>query len=396
MTLDLTLSENPQTLLVLGGSLYQVPFIEAARRLGVRVVTADNRPGNPGHRLADAYVDCSTVDVEGICRVAQEWRVDGILAAATDVALDAVAAAADRLGLVGPGSACVATLTRKAAFRAYQRQVGLPHPGVFDAPPVAFPVIVKPNRGSGSKGIQVVNELNDWAQAQASAALVSMDGTVVCEEFIAGHQGTVEGLIRQGKVLAMMVTDRLTAKAPHVGTLGHRTPSALPQAIQTALQRQVEKVLGDFNYADGPFDGDYVVAAGVVYLLEITPRVGGNSLAKLWKAAHGFDMPRAAVLEALGIREPIALSPARPAMVRILSVENAGRLEYDKSAVQSLVQDTRVFSLELDYQPGASVEAFADGRHRIGDLTVAANAPADAEAFLVDALTCLGLRARPV
>lgn len=396
MTLYLTRPDKPQTLLVLGGSVYQIPFIEAARRLGVRVITADNRPENPGHSLADAYVECSTVDVEGICHVAQEWSVDGILAAATDVALDAVAATVDRLGLVGPGSDCVATLTRKAAFRAYQRQAGLPHPGVCEGPPVGFPVIVKPNRSSGSKGIQVVNDAAEWIQAQASAALFSMDGIAVCEEFIAGRQGTVEGLIRQGKVLAMMVTDRLTAKAPHVGTLGHCTPSTLPQAIQAALQRQVEKILSDLGYADGPFDGDFVVAGGVVYLLEITPRVGGNSLTKLWAAAQDFDMPRAAVLEALGIREAIVSNQVRPAMVRILSVANSGRLDYNTGVVQALACDARVFSLELDYPPGVNVEAFADGRHRIGDVTVAADTPAGAEALLADVLASLGLRADPI
>lgn len=395
MTSDFAQPENPRTLLVLGGSLYQVPFIEAAQRLGVRVVTADNRPGNPGHGLADAYVECSTVDVEGICHIARELRVDGILAAATDVALDAVAAVVDRLGLAGPLPTCVDTLTRKGAFRTYQRQAGLPHPELFDGIPPRFPVIVKPNRSSGSKGIQVVNDARQWGQAQEIAAPFSMDGVVISEEFIAGHQGTVEGLIRHGKVGAMMVTDRLTAKAPHVGTLGHRTPATLPPTVQVALQQQVEKILGDLNYADGPFDGDFVVAGGVVYLLEITPRVGGNSLTKLWAAARGLDMPKAAVLEALGVREPITLSQARVAMVRILSVESAGWLEYDIGAVQSLAQDARVFSLELDHRPGSRVEAFVDGRHRIGDLTVAADTAAEADALLSDALARLRLRANP-
>lgn len=393
MTFDFAQPDRPSTLLVLGGSLYQIPFIEAAHRLGVHVITADNNPENPGHRLADAYVECSTVDVEGVCRIAQEQRVDGILAAATDVALDAVAAAVDRLGLAGPGVACVATLTRKAAFRAYQRQAGLPHPSVFEGVPAEFPVLVKPNRSSGSKGIKVANDIREWTMALSNAKSFSMDGIAVSEEFIVGSQGTVEGVVREGTVLAMMATDRLTARAPHVGTLGHCTPSRLPASIQALLQRQVEQVLGDLGYVDGPFDGDFVVAGDMVYLLEITPRVGGNALTKLWAASQGFDMPRAAVLEALGLREPIALTQVRPAMVRILSVESSGQLSYDTRAAQTLKGNARVFSLVLDYPPGANVEAFADGRHRIGDLTVAADTLAEVESVLTEALACLCLRA---
>lgn len=385
-----------RTLLVLGGSLYQVPFIQAARQLGVRVITADNRPGNPGHVLADQYVECSTVDVQGILRLAQECGVDGILAAATDVALDAVAAAVDDLGVAGPGRVCVDTLTRKAGFRAYQHQAGLPHPClIHDFVPISYPVIVKPNRGSGSKGIRIIDRAEDLAQARADAAAFSLDGVAVCEQFIAGSQGTVEGLVRQGWVQLMMVTDRLTAQVPHVGTLGHRTPSTLKDSIQAALRQQIEKIFGDLGYADGPFDGDFVMADGVVYLLELTPRVGGNSLIKLWAASQGFDMPKVAVLEALGVQQPAISACALPAVVRILSVSRSGQLHYDESAARALKHDPRVFSLELDCPPGSSVQAFADGRHRVGDLTITADTPAEVDALLADALARLSLSTGP-
>ena len=389
---DAALSGERRTLLVLGGSLYQVPFIQAARQLDVYVITADNRPDNPGHVLADRYIECSTVDVQGILRIAQECRVDGILAPATDVALDAVAAAVDALGLAGPGHRCVDALTRKAAFRAYQQQAGLPHPClVHDPQPVSYPLIVKPNRGSGSKGIQVVDGAAHLAQARVDAAAFSLDGIAVCEQFIAGRQGTAEGMVRQGKVPLMMVTDRLTAQAPHVGTLGHRTPSTLADVIQHELRQQIEKVFGDLGYTDGPFDGDFVVADGVVYLLELTPRVGGNSLTKLWAASQGVDMPRVAVLEALGVRQSVPQRRVLPAAVRILSVQQSGHLRYDMGAAQALARDGRVFSLELDCPPGSPVEAFADGRHRVGDLTIAANTPAEVDALLADVLARLNL-----
>ena len=59
------MSERP-TLLVLAATTYQIPFIQAARRLGCRVLTADNRMANPGHAMADANFCCDTTNIQAL------------------------------------------------------------------------------------------------------------------------------------------------------------------------------------------------------------------------------------------------------------------------------------------------------------------------------------------
>src|SRR5512136_2568795 len=89
-------------LLVLAASQYQIETITSARRLGYYVITLDNRPDNPGHRLADKCFNIDTTDVDAVLEIAQREAIDGIIAPCTDVAVPTAACVAERLHLNGP------------------------------------------------------------------------------------------------------------------------------------------------------------------------------------------------------------------------------------------------------------------------------------------------------
>ena len=58
---------------MLGGSRLQVPAIEAAQRLGFRVVCADYDPDAVGFKVADVSSLTSTLDVEAVEALAREF-----------------------------------------------------------------------------------------------------------------------------------------------------------------------------------------------------------------------------------------------------------------------------------------------------------------------------------
>src|SRR3954466_6107 len=115
------MADAARTLLVLGASLYQLPIITRAKEMGLRVVTADYLPKNPGHALADAFHIVDTTDAEGILRVAREEKIDGVIAACTDVAVPTAAYVAQHLGVRGPSWRASSILCDKIAFRTWQK-----------------------------------------------------------------------------------------------------------------------------------------------------------------------------------------------------------------------------------------------------------------------------------
>ena len=88
-----------KTLLSLGGSAQQVVALETARRLGLRTVLCDYLPDNPGQFHADKFYCTSTTNREAILKVAEEEKIDGIIAYASDPAAPTAAFVAERLGL---------------------------------------------------------------------------------------------------------------------------------------------------------------------------------------------------------------------------------------------------------------------------------------------------------
>lgn len=390
---------NPPKLLILAASTYQIPFIVAARRLGCHVLTVDNRPDNPGHRLADQAIDCDTTDTDRLVGIAREHRVDGVVAAATDVALDAAARIASELGLPGPTPACTRVLTRKIAFRQLQATLGLPTPphstSASPTPSFAGPWIIKPNRASGSKGIRIVDDPAGLEAAWRLAGSESVDGLALAEAFVDGRQGTLEGVLQDGRIRASMATDRITARPPAVGTRGHRVPADLPGELLRELDGQVERLFAGLEYRDGPFDADFVVdAQGRVFLLEVTPRAGGNSLVRLLQHACGFDMPSYVVQTALGRAPEVAPFTIRPTELEILSADRPGVVTYCDSELDAIRAMPGVCHLELDVPPGARARGFADGRDRLGELVVSADTAQTLDERLLQVRAALQLRCR--
>src|SRR3954464_13348905 len=106
-----------KTLLVLAAAQYQMDAIRTAKRLGYRVVTTDNIPGNPGHALADEAYGIDTTDLDAVLEIARAEKIDGVVAPCTDVAVVTAAHLADELDLPGVPVAAARIVTDKLAFR---------------------------------------------------------------------------------------------------------------------------------------------------------------------------------------------------------------------------------------------------------------------------------------
>lgn len=370
-----------KTLLVLGAGVYQIPTIETGRRLGYRVITTDNVPGNPGHVLADAAFDIDTTDVPGVLDLARGERISGVIAPSTDVAVLTAAHVSEHLRLSGPPVSAACVLTQKFQFREFLRQSGFDSPRALLVeqgrvpPEVLFDGrawLIKPNRSSGSRGIFVLSTREELLAHVAESQGSSLDGTAVLEEYMDGTQHTCDGVLEQGRVAVALVTDRDTAAMPHTATTGHRVPSRLTEAVQDSALRLVERAFDRLRVTSGPFDCDFVVKSGSIALIEMTPRLGGNSLSKLSKAALDFDVVAYAIRHACGDPYDLpAFRQPKPRSIAILGVEGHGRLTWNEIEMHALRREAWVESLILDLPQGSPVKSFINGRGRVGEALIA-------------------------
>ena len=397
-------NNDKKTLLVLAASHYQLEAIETARRLRYRVITTDNVPDNPGHALADRSYGADTTDIQTVLGIARAEQIAGIIASCTDVAVPTAAVVAHELGLAGVPPEAARIVTDKVAFRRFLDEQRLPRPGFVelsggDGPPADLfnsgeRRIVKPDRSSGSKGIFIVRSAEELRARLPASRSFSPTGTVVVEEFLEGHQGTCEGVLEGGRIRFHSILDRQTAPAPFVTTTGHHLPTTLgPEACGRLLAR-LEDVWRRLGVTDGPFDCDFVWARDEIYLLEITPRLGGNSISQLLRLATGFDLVEYAVRHACG--DPVAPPDApaiQPSAVVLLGVWNEGVLQYAVDEVPRIRAEPWVKSLAFDVAPGVPVQPFINGRHRVGEAFVVAPDAATVAARVAELRARLDVRA---
>jgi biotin carboxylase len=372
-----------KTLLVLAASTYQLDTIRTAKRLGYRVVTTDNQPNNPGHALADRAYGADTTDVDSITAICRSERVSGIIAPCTDVAVPTAALVARELGLVGVPPKSAALLTDKMAFRRFLCELGIPTPEFHILPSDATrmptvlwrdsPWVIKPDFSSGSKGIFVVRDAVELAERIPQSREFSPTRTVLLERFIGGHQATCEGVLDAGRVRLSVVLDRQTAAFPYVVTTGHHLPTRLgPDALER-LQALLESVWAQLGALNGPFDCDFVCSEEKIFLLEMTPRLGGNSISQLLRVATGFDLVEYAVQHACGVSAPLPSQLlARPSAVILLGASKSGHLSYNERQLEALSAEPWVSAVTMEVARGTPVGAFINSRHRVGEAYITA------------------------
>lgn len=313
-------------LLILGGSHFQLPLIRAAKARGLHVITADYRPDNPGHRLADEYHDVSTTDAEGVLALARRIGIDAVATFASDPALAAVAHTADALGLPGARPAAVERLGDKQAFRELMRGAGLQTPAsrvvtahqardlaglAAELTATGLRHIVKPVDSCGSKGVTVLDPgAGGLADAVGQALMHSRRQRCIVEQYIDGPQIHGDGYLQDGRLVHHYMGDHvLYTKMRRRIPISTRWPCQYGAAMQADLAALVEHVCRAAGYSDGPVNIEARVnAADELYLIEVAPRNGGNHVPLIQQHLTGFDFVRHILDRALGLPPTIDTS----------------------------------------------------------------------------------------
>lgn len=373
-----------KTLLALGGSRLIIPIIDAAHSLGHRVVTCDYLPDNDAHPFADDYRNASITDREAVLRVAEDVAADGIVSFAADPGVLSAAYTAQRLRLPFQGSyEVVKTLQTKHLFREFLAANGFPSPTAHtflsaddaakSSKKLEYPVIVKPADSAGSKGVTRVDAGEDLAQAVDHALTFSLSGVSIVETFLEkrGRQIVAEGFTNQGVFSALIFMDHVFDDGgpnPHA-PVGHILPSQAPEPALDTLRRDLQRLADLLGLDTGIYNIEARIGVdGTPYIMEVSPRGGGNRLAEFIRAATGTDLIRATVQAAVGDRIDKASVP-RNGHVWLQSVlfsRESGTyngIHFDPNFPTENVKDLTAW-----IEPGHEVHAFTHASFAFGSI----------------------------
>lgn len=373
-------------LMLLGGLRYLKPVIDAAHKQGYYVITADYLPNNIAHKWSDEYCNVSIIDKEAVLKEAQRLQIDGIMSFACDPGVVAASYVQNKMGLpsFGPFES-VEILQNKDKFRAFLAKNGfnVPQAKGFDSVEAAmqeiywhpWPVIVKPTDAAGSKGVTRVDKAEDLKPALEYAMEHSISGHIIVEEFIdkKGCSSDTDSMSVDGKlVFTSFCAQRFDAEATNPYTpAAYSWPSTFTKEEEAYLASEIQRLITLLNLKTVVYNIEVRVAPnGKPYIMELTPRGGGNRLCEMLRYATGVDMITAITRAIVGdpILEPIEQKPYNGHWAEIiLHADESGifdHLEISKDLPAEVVEE------DLWVKNGDKVDSFEGANNAIGTLVL--------------------------
>ena len=386
-------------ILILGASLLQVPAIIKAKELGYYVGVVDYDASAPGIQYADEYYNVSTNDIAHVVELAKRFRANGVTTLATDLPVRTVAAVCEELGLPGISLETAIRATDKGemikAFAAHS----VAHPWFIicesiydpDLSYIEYPCIVKPTDNSGSRGVILVNSKHEIRDALEYSRQRSRSGRVIIEEYLQGHEVSVEIFVRNGIPHVIAVTDKITTGPPHFVEMGHSQPSRLGTDDISRVSDLAVRAVRAVGIHSGPAHVEVMLTDTGPVMIELGARLGGDFIAThLVPLSTGVDLVAATIHEACGDSYSIEPRFQQGSAVRYLTAQSSGTIR-SIDGVREALRIPGIQEVILMKRIGETVGKPMSSNDRIG-VVIAESADAlGAENACRAAIECIGI-----
>lgn len=370
--------------MLLGGIHYLLPVIKAAHEQGYYVITADYLPDNIAHKYSDEFCNVSIVDKDAVLAEAQKRNIDGIISFGVDPGVVSAAYVQEKMHLpsMGPYES-VRILQNKDLFRAFLQEHGFNAPAskgyadkesaMRDTAWLHWPMIVKPTDSAGSKGVSRVDRIEDYEAAVDYAFSKSVSGHIIVEEFIdkVGCSSDTDSFLLNGELkFVSFNAQRFDSNAANPYTpAAYSWPSTFPEH-EAYLTAELQRLMTLLHMRTSVFNIETRIAPnGKPYIMECTPRGGGNRLCEMLRYATGVDLITAQVRAAVGDNvEDVEQKPYKGCWAEIILHADKNGL-FQKLEVSESLQ-AQVVERDLWVQSGDPVNAFNGANDAIGTLVL--------------------------
>lgn len=362
--------------------MQQIPAILKAKELGYYVITVDYLPDNPGHKYADEYHNVSTTDLEAVLKLAQELKIDGIVAYASDPAAPTAAYVAEKMELPGNPYESVRMLTEKDLFRDFLQKNGFACPqaggyttyeaALADIDRFKFPVMVKPVDSSGSKGVVKICDKSELKVAVDEALSYSRGKRFVVEEFIVkkGYQVSGDGFSIDGKLVFTSYGNELYSGkgTREYVALGEFWPSLLTSAQKEKIDAELQRLITALGMRTCAYNIEVILDKDDnVYILELGPRNGGSYIPQLIQYATGVDLVEITLKAAMGDPlPPLAMAETKGVWSNYMIYSTrSGKfkgLKFDPGFEKNLLE------VHCTASVGQEVHAYQNTSHSLGTI----------------------------
>ncbi len=275
-------------LLVLGGSAYMVDPVLKAKSMGVYTIVTDwhELEKSPAKQVADEYWTISLMDYDQLVPKIKENKIDGILTGFTDNFLLAYQHLCELADLP-----CYATKEQlewsldKRLFKNKCREYNVPVVPEYDIQffdktiiGTEHKVIIKPVDSSGSQGIYICEDPDEFEEKLKCSLEYSAKRQVVIERYMDCDDVSFEYKIQDGEITLTAICDRYIYKTPKEGSITSKLiyPSKYTDIYMADVDKRVRKMFETEGLKNGVLFMQAFVENGQFYFYEMGYRLSGG------------------------------------------------------------------------------------------------------------------------
>ncbi len=373
-------------ILLLGGLRYLIPVIKTAHELGYYVITCDYLPQNIAHQYSDKYINANITDKELILKIAEEEKIDGIMSFAVDPGVLTASYVAEKMNMNGCPFESVKILQNKVLFREFLSKNGFNVPKAKGFSSYAdalkeldlfnFPVIVKPTDSAGSKGVTRVDDIDDVKSAvEYALANAVSDKKVIIEEFIeqSGFSSDCDSFSIDSDLKFVSFSNQYfdsKAENPYTPS-AYSWPSFIDISHQEELVSELRRLVKLLNLGTSIYNIETRVGTDFKpYIMEVSPRGGGNRLSEMLRFATGVDLIKMAVKSAVGEENDQLEMPVYNGFWAEIILHSDRDGIFDEVKINNEIFEDNIVEIDLWVKKGDKVNAFRGANDAIGTLVL--------------------------
>lgn len=295
-------------ILVIGGGAYQVPLIRRIRELGYSAYCVDKNEKAAGFSEADGYRCVDILDEDACLAYAGELQINGVATYGATITLPTVSYIGSALNLPSLPYTTSKLACNKYKIKKQLIEHGCNTRGIFEKfndiqealkANIQFPCVVKPSDGSGSKGVTIVHNRNEYETAICEGFAAARFGEIYIESFFAGDEYSVEAFVNNGDIYVYAIV-RTTFERHGTGNsniaYGHTTPPGIDSDRERTITEEILKAVRILEINMGSVNFDVIVSKddGKAYIIDCGIRIGQNLIAShiipLSRGVNEMDM----------------------------------------------------------------------------------------------------------
>ncbi len=295
--------------MIFGGGGLQISIIQTAKEMGFESVVIDPNPNAEANTIADYFYVVAGNDYEYTLQLAQKHNISGVVTAATDHPISMMARIAKAMNLVFPSYESVELVLNKGKFKEFLKANSFRHAqgGVYHIntipreDEIAFPVIIKPLRNSGSRGVIKCDSYDFLLKSVEETLRYSTIDEFIMEGYLEGDEISVEAFIYKNVLTLIQITDKIVTPPPYNVELGHIQPSKYTMDFKLSLHVLLQKVLTQAGLNNTAIHAELKIHDGKITIIEIGPRLGGDYItSRLVPLSTTVNMEKQVILIAIG------------------------------------------------------------------------------------------------